>query len=140
MADKNFYEDGKYCIQDFSTLYIGTKFNKNELLEYDEIPFKFRLVTERYFAPEWNEPYDLEAFLFYLSNNGLTYKILKQLKAKVRITQLDLKKCNGIKGDCVYVTKTLPIDEYVSINIRARDDSCITVQELSVSKLALMGF
>ena len=49
---KTIYEDYKYSMQDTSRIYIGCKYTFGELLEEDEVSFKFRMLVERYILPE----------------------------------------------------------------------------------------
>ena len=49
---KTVYEDKKYSMQDTGHLYIGVKYTFEELLEEENILFKFRLIAERYLLPE----------------------------------------------------------------------------------------
>ena len=139
MANQVIYEDGKYCIQDFATLFLGTKFRRGEIFENEEIPFKFRLVVERYLSEHWNETDTLEEFLFHLKDD-FAAKIFKQLKAKIRVNILEDKKDRAGNMKQEYVTKTYTAEEFVKIDMQLREDQKMIVQELSVSKLALMGF
>ena len=50
--EKKIYEDYKYSMQDTARLYVGAKYTFRELLDEDEISFKFRLIMERYILPE----------------------------------------------------------------------------------------
>ena len=43
---KTVYEDNKYSMQDTTTLYVGTKYTLGEIIEEENISFKFRLIVE----------------------------------------------------------------------------------------------
>ena len=45
---KTVYENYKYSLQDTAKVYIGAKYTFAELLDQDEVAFKFRLIVERY--------------------------------------------------------------------------------------------
>ena len=79
MSDRIIYEDGKYVMQDVGTLYVGTKYLFGEILENEEIPFKFRLLCERYLLPEADREDSLETHLYYLDSKSFLVKIFKQL-------------------------------------------------------------
>ena len=82
LQNKTSYEPGKYVMQDVGTLYVGTKYTFEEILESEEIPFKFRLLCERYLLPEADREDTLETTLYYLDPKSFVVKILKQLKSK----------------------------------------------------------
>ena len=65
---KTVYENYKYSLQDTAKVYIGAKYTFAELLEQDEVAFKFRLIVERYILAEKEvDPQDtLETHLYYL--------------------------------------------------------------------------
>ena len=49
---KTIYEDYKYSMQDVGRVYVGCKYTLGELLEAEEVSFKFRLVVQRHILPE----------------------------------------------------------------------------------------
>lgn len=140
MDNRIIYEDGKYCMQDVGTLYIGTKYRFAEILEDENIPFKFRLLTDRYLLPQADPEDTLETHLYYLEGKGFLLKIYGQLRAKVKVNVLEDKKKLGGTMTTVYVTKTLTVSELASIPKEEKERIGLVVQELSVSKFALMGF
>ena len=125
------YEDGKYCVQDVGTLYLGTKYTLGEILEEEEIPFKFRLLLERYILPEAHPEDTLETHLYYLDSKVFLTKIYRQLKARVRINILKEK---------TYTTKTLTVEEFAAMTLKEKESRGVVIQELLISKLALMVF
>ena len=135
LQNKTSYEPGKYVMQDVGTLYVGTKYTFEEILESEEIPFKFRLLCERYLLPEADREDTLETTLYYLDPKSFVVKILKQLKAKVKVNVLAAKK-----DKTEYTTKNLTIDELVAISPAEKESQGFVIQELSVSKFALMAF
>ncbi len=153
--NKTVYEDGKYCVQDTGTLYIGTKYTLGEILEEEEIPFKFRLLLERYILPEAHPEDTLETHLYYLDPKLFLTKIYRQLKARVRINILEEKKPAGAKllkgkgskardrdprAAISYATKTLTVEELAAMPPEEKESRGVVIQELFVSKLALMVF
>ena len=82
---KTVYEDYKYSMQDTSKLYIGAKYTFGEILDNEEIMFKFRLIVERYLLPEIDMEDTLESHLYYLTKQSLAAKIYKQMKARIKI-------------------------------------------------------
>ena len=137
---KTVYEDYKYCMQDVGTVYIGTKFTFQELLDSDTVPFKFQLLVERYIMPEADLEDTLESHLYYLQEKSFLVKIYEQLKMKVKINIIEEKK--SLTGKCKreYTTKVVSIRTLAQMSVTDKEAVGVVVQEISISKLALMGF
>lgn len=138
--DKTFYEDYKYSMQDVSRIYVGCKYTFGEMLEEEEIPFKFRLIMERYILPEADPGDTLETHLYYLAPESFLVKIYRQMKARVRVNLIGEKKAFpgfAAGGKKQYVTKMLTIEELVSLPPEEKERQGYVIQELNVSKLAL---
>ncbi|MBE5863828.1 MAG: hypothetical protein E7295_13390 [Lachnospiraceae bacterium] len=140
MSDRIIYEDGKYVMQDVGTLYVGTKYLFGEILENEEIPFKFRLLCERYLLPEADREDSLETHLYYLDSKSFLVKIFKQLRAKVKINVLVEKKDRQGRVSKEYVTKNLTVEELTKLSPQEKEAQGVVIQELAVSKFALMAF
>lgn len=137
---KTVYEENKYSMQDTGNLYVGCKYTLDEIINEEEIPFKFRLVVERYILPEADLEDTLESHLYYLDSKSFLVRIYTQLKAKVKINVIEEKKSlfGGRKKQ--YVTKTVTLEELTKWSLAEKEARGVVVQELKVSKLALMGF
>lgn len=137
---KSIYEDNKYSMQDTSNLYVGSKYTLEEIINEEEIPFKFRLIVERYILPEADLQDTLETQLYYLEAKSFLVKIYKQIKAKVKILVLEEKKTllGGRKQQ--YVTKLVTVEELAGMSVAEKEAKGLVVQELKMSKLALMAF
>lgn len=138
--NKTVYEDYKYCMQDVSSVYIGTKYTFQELLDDKTIPFKFQLLVERYILPESDLRDSLETHLYYLPEKSFLVRIYEQLKAKVKVNIIEEKKSLTGKVKKEYTTKVLPIRQLVAMTVEEKELAGVVVQELAISKLALMGF
>ena len=79
---KTVYENYKYSLQDTAKVYIGAKYTFAELLEQDDVAFKFRLIVERYILAEKEvDPEDtLETHLYYLKPDSFLVKIYDRIK------------------------------------------------------------
>lgn len=137
---KTVYEDHKYCIQDTGHLYIGTKYTFGELLDEDDILFKFRLLVERYILPEADLEDTLESHLYFLQEKSFLVKIYKQLKVKVKINIIEEKKTITGKVKSQYITRTITVEELVKMSPEEKEKKGLVVQELLVNKLALAAF
>ncbi len=137
---KTVYEDNKYSMQDTTTLYVGTKYTMGELLEEEDISFKFRLIVERYILPEADPGDTLETHLYYLKPESFVVKIYKQIKAKVKVNIIEEKKSVTGRQNRRYVTKVLTVEQLAAMTPERKEAQGVVVQELSMSKLALMTF
>ena len=127
-------------MQDVTTLYLGTKYTFDEILENEEIPFKLRLLAERYLLPEADREDTLETHLYYLDSKSFLVKIYQQLKAKIKVNVIEEKKDRSGKVTKRYVTKTLSPKELTEIEPSAKESVGMVIQEIAFSKLALMAF
>lgn len=137
---KTVYEAYKYCIQDTGHLYIGTKYTFAELLDEENILFKFRLLVERYILPEADLEDTLESHLYFLQEKSFLVKIYKQLKAQVKINIIKEKKSITGKIKAQYTTRTISVEELVKMSPEEKEKKGVVVQELLVNKLALTAF
>lgn len=137
---KTVYEDYKYHLQDTGNLYIGAKYTLEEIIDEEMIPFKFRLIVERYLLPEADLQDTLETHLYYLEPKSFLVKIYKQLKAKVKINIIEEK--HGLFGGSKkqYTTKMVTMEELSAMSVQEKEEKGVVVQELRMSKLALMTF
>ena len=137
---KQQYEDYKYVMQDTYQLYLGAKYSFEELIDNEEVPFKFRLIVERYIYQDVDPQTTLESQLYYMTSKDLQYRIYRQIKMKVKVNVIEEKK--SLTGKCkkVYTTRILPIEELVKMTSAEKEEKGMVLQELMCSKLALMTF
>ena len=138
---KTIYEDYKYSMQDVGRVYVGCKYTLGELLEAEDVSFKFRLVVQRHILPEGDREDTLETHLYYLSRESFLVKIYQQLKARVKVNVIQEKK--GILGGRAhkqYVTKQMGVEELAALSPKEKEQVGLVIQEISVSKLALSAF
>ena len=111
---KTVYENYKYSLQDTAKVYIGAKYTFAELLDQDEVAFKFRLIVERYILAEKEvDPQDtLETHLYYLKPDSFLVKIYDRIN----------------------------IRELVAMTPEEKEAKGVVIQEISMSKLALAAF
>ncbi len=133
------YEDYKYSLQDTSRVYVGCRYTFGELLEAEEVMFKFRMVMQKYVVPETDLSDTLESHLYYLAPENFLVKLYRQMKARVRVNVIEERKhlIGGKRKE--YVTKILTLEELVKLTVQEKEACGLVIQELSVSKLALMG-
>lgn len=137
---RQIYEDYKYVMMDTGSLYIGAKYTYGELVENDQVPFKFATLTERYIIPDVGPDTTLESHLYYMKPEEFSCRTLMQLKAKVKISRLVLKKSLFGRQKKIYSTEVIPLQEFVKSTPEEKKSAGIFIQELVISKLGLMTF
>lgn len=139
---KQTYEDYKYVMVDTAFLYLGSKYSYQEIMENEEIPFKFRTIVERYIIPEIGKDTVLESDLYYMQEKDFTYRTYMQLKAKVKVSRLVTKKpfLGMGKEKRVYETAMIPLAEFAKMTKEEKERDGIFIQELVINKLSLMSF
>ena len=137
---KQQYEDYKYVMQDTYQLYLGAKYSFDEIIDNEDIPFKFRLVVERYAYQEVDPETTLESHFYYLDGKGLLMKIYKQIKLKVKINIIEEKKSLTGNSKKVYTTQIMPIEQFVKMTPAEKEEKGVVIQEIMCSKMALMMF
>ncbi len=134
------YEDFKYMLQDVGRIYIGAKYTYRELMENPELNFKFKSIIEHYLFRETNPDTSLESDFYYMEPGSFSYRTYEQLKIKLKISILTDKKGRQGKTRRVYREKILTLEELAEIPLAAKKRDGIVVQELILSKLALVSF
>ena len=95
---------------------------------------------EHYLSKDTELTTTLESQFYYLTPKDFSYKIFEQLKAKVKISQLVVKKSLFGKEKTVYEEKIVTLKEFCNINLAVKKATGVIVREIVISKLALMSF
>lgn len=132
--------DFKYYMQDTSRLYLGAYYSYRELLEHEMVPFKYKSIIEHYVMKDTQADTTLESQFYYMSQDQFSYKTYIQLKTKVKICLLAEKKPLVGPKKMIYQTKTMPLAEFVRMNLAQKKKYGVKIQEIILSKLALMAF
>lgn len=132
--------DFKYYMQDFGSLYFGARHSYEELMAHEMVPFKFKSIIEHYIMKDTQLDTTLESQFYYMTDDLFSYKTYMQLKAKVKISLLVEKKTLFGAEKAVYRTQVLALDEFARMNLAQKKKCGIKIQEIIISKLALMAF
>ncbi len=124
--------DYKHVVQDVTNLYIGAKLTYGEMLDIDEIPFKFKIILSRYILKEMSRETSIENHIFFMKKEDMSYMIYKKLKAKFRLYVFDDKKES-------YIAHDLKIDEIVDDEYLHENMNTIFVDEMHISKINMLG-
>ena len=132
-------KDFKYVIQDFSTLYIGAKFTYGELIEEEEAPFKLKSIIQKNILSEMEPDLSLESHFYYMEDTGFIYQVYKQLRVKLKVSEIVEKKSILGKKKKEYVSKVYSLADFVKIPLETKMQKGVVISEVNISKLALMG-
>lgn len=128
MADRDY----KHVVQDTTNVYIGGKLSYGEMLDIDEIPFKFKSLLSRYILRDVAPDTTIENHIFYMTKQDESYLVYNRIKAKFGLYVFDDKKRS-------YVKREYKIDEIVgNEELFAKKDTTF-VEELHIYKLNLLS-
>ena len=127
--------DFKYVIQDTSQVFIGGRMSYEDMMTWEEIPFKIKAIMNKYFINQ--EETGLAEVMPKLEKEDFRYQILKQLKIKIKAGIYENKKNLFGKEAKKYVSKVYHLDEYIQL---AQAEDTLVTEEFIFSKLALMAF
>lgn len=134
------YEDFKYMLQDVNRIYIGAKYTYRDLMENPETAFKFKSVIEHYLLKETDPDTSIESDFYYMKPESFSYRTYEQLKIKLKISILTDKQGKHGKIERVYREQTVSLQELADISLAQKKRDGVVVQELILSKLALISF
>lgn len=136
---KTIYEDFKYNCQDTSRIYVGCKYTLEELVNAEDLSFRFRMLMNRYVCDKANSEDTLETQLYYLEEKDFLVKLYDRMKARVKVNLIVEKRPLFGKPHKEYATKVLTVPELAAMTVTEKERVGLVIQELSVSKLAIMG-
>lgn len=134
------YEDFKYMLQDVNRIYIGAKYTYRELMDNPETAFKLKSVIEHYLLKETDPDTSLESDFYYMKEGSFSYRTYEQLRVKCKVSVLTDKKRKDGGTERVYKERILSLQELADMPLARKKRDGIVVQELILSKLALVSF
>ena len=132
--------DFKYVMHDLTNVYIGAKYTYDEIMNSDEVPFKFKVILSHYMLKEIAGNTTLENHLFFMKPTDESYIIYKQMKAKFKLNVF--REDGHGKGKPGYVQKEYKIQEIVEgteATFLHENMNTIFVEELHLTTLGLMA-
>ena len=135
MAENDF----KYVIQSFGDFYIGARWTYGEMLANENMPFKWKAIVRHYILKDVAPDTAMEDHIFFMTEGDFSYETLRELRAKFKMSvwiPAAGKRHTGGR----YESREYKIEEIVkSAQLHEQMDTII-VEELHLSKLALMTF
>lgn len=128
-------KDFKYVIQDVTKLYIGAKYTYQEMMDTDEISFKFKAILSHYMLKEVAGDTTPENHVFYMKDTDLSYMVYDQMKVKFKMNFPVLSK----KGTWQYKSEYHTISEIVHNAEWQEQKDRIVIEEMVVGKMQIMA-
>lgn len=142
---ESIYQEYKYVLQDTSHLYLGAKYTYDEIMEKKEVPFKLKAFVERYIKPELNNQglgtgISLEDYFYEIKPTGFAYQAFKQLKLRVRVVLPVKARTFSGKEKIKFNTQIYKLEQLTALSPQEKEEKGIIIQEIIVSKIALLTF
>ena len=132
----NHEEDFKYCMQDMERDYFGARYTYQELMQNELVPFKFKTIIERYLVRDIDRDTSLESHFYHMTKENPEYRVYRQLKARVRVTQIKNRKSSQTE----YTEKVYTLEQLTALSTDEKMEKGIAIREIILSKLALFAF
>lgn len=130
--------DFKYIIQDVSHVFLGKELTYDEIVANEDIPFKFKAIVKSYFSKDTALDVKMVDHILKMDKESFSYDIYVQLKLQVRLFYKEKK--TGFRGKTKekWVHKSCSIKELSEECIEAIRNQTAIIEDMSISKLALM--
>ena len=132
----NHEEDFKYCMQDMERDYFGARYTYQELMQNELVPFKFKTIIERYLVRDIDRDTSLESHFYHMTKENPEYRVYRQLKARIRVTQIKSRKSSQTE----YTEKVYTLEQLTALSQEEKLEKGIAIREIILSKLALFAF
>lgn len=130
--------DFKYVIQDTNCVYIGKELTYAEMMDKDDIPFKFKAVISAHIARDTDLDRKMADHILQMSEQEFSYRIFEQLKLMVRVYYKIQKKSLGGKMKDKWIHKAYSLRQFCTEYRSQVADGDMMIEDFSISKLALM--
>lgn len=135
MKDNN---DFKYMMQDTGHIFFGKELTYAEMMDRDDVPFKFQAIIGSYFSKDAELSDRILDHLMKITKDEFSYRIYDQLKLQVRFFYKEEKM--GLFGHKKekWVHKTCKMQEFLQNYKEMVEKGEATIEDISISKLGLM--
>ncbi len=133
-------DDFKYVLQDTGSVYFGRELTYNEMMERDDVPFKFKAIINVHISREADLGKKMHEHIMELDTASFSYKIFEQLKLAVRVCYKTQTRGFMGREKEKWVHKTCGIKQFCE-EYREKINECgMIIEDISISKLALIMF
>ena len=136
----------KYTMMDTTRIYVGGRMTYQEMIEWDDVPFKIKAIVNKEFVPAaGTTEITFPDHFRIIEKDSFLFQVLKTLKTKVKVDIPVLKRGKS-EESIIYKSRVCSIDEYLdlikdgSLNLTLSDGTVkeAVPEEISFSKLAVM--
>lgn len=130
--------DFKYVLQDTGCIYFGRELTYAEMMDKEDVPFKFKAVISTYIVKDTGLDSRMTDHILRITQEEFSYRIFEQLKLTIRICYKEQKK--GIRGKVKdkWIHKAYPLRQFGSLYCDKVKEGSVMIEDVSISKLALM--
>lgn len=132
-------DDFKYIIQDTNYMYIGRELTYAEMMDREDVPFKFKAIISAYVSKDTDLNTKMTDHLLKMSSDEFSYRIYEQLKMTVRVCYKIQKRGFGGRTKDKWVHKAYPLKKFSSECCDKIREESMMLEDISISKLALMA-
>lgn len=129
--------DFQYMMQDISVIYLGAKYTFNNLMENEDVPFRFRSALGSYVLGKFDETATIEDSIRQTNKGELPYMMWKQLKIKVKMSHCITEEENSRKAG-TFKSEVIPFSEAFELLHDSKNEGKYFMEEIAFSKLRLM--
>lgn len=132
-------DDFKYVIQDTGHVYLGKELTYQEILDKEDVPFKFKAIISAYVSKDTTVDVKLTDHIMTVHKDAFSYRIFQQLKMQIRFFySVDKKNLSG-KIKKKWIHKVCSFDEFQKQYASLVMEGKAQIEDVSISKLALMA-
>jgi len=131
--------DFKYVIQDTNCVYFGRELTYTEIMDREDVPFKFKAVINVHIAREIDLNKKMADHILEISESAFSYRIFERLKLTVRVCYKVSTKGFGGKIKEKWVHKACSIGQFCKEYREKTMQDEVIIEDFSISKLALLA-
>lgn len=132
-------KDFKYIMQDFNSVFIGARWTYQEMMENEDMPFKWKAIIAHYIVKDVDPSMKMEDHLFAMTEHDFSYQTFVQLKAKFKLSVWETNQGRWRKKSG-YVSREYRIQDIVGNQELHENWDKVIVEELHLGKMSLMSF
>ena len=132
-------DDFKYVIQDAGCVYFGREPTYREMMDKDDVPFKFKAVISAHMAKDTNLDSRLTDHILKITEEAFSFRVYEQIRLTVRVCYKEQKRCLGGKIKDKWVHKSCLLGQFCREYRDRVNDGSVLIEDVSISKLALMA-
>lgn len=130
--------DFKYVLLDTGHVYFGKELTYQEIMEREDTPFKYKAIISSYVTKDTSLEQKQIDHILHMNKSGFTYQVFKQLKMEIKIFYKEEKKGIGAGKKEKWIHKSCPLAQFLTEYREAVLQGKVMVEDVSISKLALL--